>query len=49
MRKLIVIDTCSLDAHIARGLLATFGLSGVIFPPRITGRQCNACPKTVAP
>jgi putative signal transducing protein len=24
-------------------LLATFGLSGVIFPPRITGRQCNAC------
>lgn len=30
-------------------LLATFGLSGVIFPPRITGRQCNACRKTVTP
>jgi len=29
-------------------LLATFGLSSVIFPPRITGRQCNACRKTVA-
>lgn len=24
-------------------LLATFGLSSVIFPPRIDGRQCNAC------
>ena len=28
-------------------LLATLGLSGVIFPPRITGRQCNACRNTV--
>jgi hypothetical protein len=49
MRKLVVVDICSLDAPIARGLLATFGLSGVIFPPWITGRQCNACRKTVAP
>ena len=24
-------------------LLATFGLSSIIFPPRIDGRQCNAC------
>lgn len=24
-------------------LLATFGLSDVIFPPRIDGRQCNTC------
>jgi len=24
-------------------LLATFGLSSVIFPPRIDGRQCNTC------
>ena len=24
-------------------LLATFGLSSIIFPPRIDGRQCNTC------
>lgn len=24
-------------------LLATFGLSGLIFPPDIEGRKCNAC------
>jgi hypothetical protein len=24
-------------------LLATFGLSSIIFPPRIDGRQCNIC------
>ena len=24
-------------------LLATFGLSNIIFPPRIDGRQCNDC------
>ena len=24
-------------------LVATFGLSDIIFPPRITGRQCNVC------
>ena len=27
----------------AASLLATFGLSSIIFPPRIDGRRCNAC------
>lgn len=39
----------STDLRYTRGsgstilLLATFGLSSIIFPPRIDGRQCNAC------
>jgi len=39
----------STDLRYTRGsgstilLLATFGLSSIIFPPRIDGRQCNTC------
>ncbi|MBX3702176.1 MAG: DUF2007 domain-containing protein [Steroidobacteraceae bacterium] len=29
-------------------LVATLGLSGIIFPPGIRGRQCSACGQTIA-